>query len=74
MSTDSRLTLPSAEYLRLHAACCQVAHMSGAVDYLKKMDGDESKLNSLAPCGKSAGILAARLYDISFSHGAGYLD
>ncbi|KAK0458291.1 uncharacterized protein EV420DRAFT_1309047 [Desarmillaria tabescens] len=64
-STDSRLKLPSTEYLRLHAACCQVAHMSGAADYLEEMDKDKQELNYLAPGGGSAGMLVALLHDIS---------
>ena len=29
-SADPRLRLPNREYLRIHAACCRVAHLSGA--------------------------------------------
>ncbi|KAF8883806.1 hypothetical protein BD779DRAFT_1394074, partial [Infundibulicybe gibba] len=37
-STSPELELPSSEYLGLHAACCLVAHMSGAAGYLKMLD------------------------------------
>ncbi|KAI1786074.1 hypothetical protein LXA43DRAFT_1035354 [Ganoderma leucocontextum] len=29
-STDPRFALPNREYLRIHAACCRVGHLSGA--------------------------------------------
>jgi len=34
------LPLPSEEYLAIHAACCEVAHMSGAAEYIDKMERD----------------------------------
>jgi len=38
-SSDSeRLPLPNPSYLRLHAVCCKVAHLSGAAAYLDDME------------------------------------
>ena len=37
-STDPTLPLPNREYLKLHAAVCRVAHMSGAAGYLDQED------------------------------------
>jgi hypothetical protein len=39
-STDPSLPLPNPEYLKLHAAVCRVAHMSGAADYLDQLEED----------------------------------
>jgi hypothetical protein len=39
-STDPNLPLPNPEYLKLHAAVCRVAFMSGAAGYLDQEDRD----------------------------------
>ena len=39
-STDSRLALPNPEYLGIHAACCRVAHMSGASGLFDELERD----------------------------------
>ena len=36
-STDPRLVLPNREYLAVHAACCRVAHLSGAFGLLGRL-------------------------------------
>ncbi|KAG7440318.1 uncharacterized protein BT62DRAFT_1050811 [Guyanagaster necrorhizus] len=68
-STRSDLPLPSKEYLCIHAACCRVAHMSGAVEYLNCLGDDDpfkSKVRSYDPVGSDFGdVLAARLYEVS---------
>ena len=43
------------------AAVCQVAHMSGAADYLDQEDRDVDSIGVLAPDGSSANLLASRL-------------
>ena len=49
--------LPSPAYLRIHAACCRVANMSGAAEYLNAV-ADETEetgiLNELESGGTSA--------------------
>ncbi|KIY53874.1 hypothetical protein FISHEDRAFT_6470, partial [Fistulina hepatica ATCC 64428] len=40
-ANDSGLDLPSEKYLRIHAACCQVAHMSGTAKYLDDMEDED---------------------------------
>ena len=60
-STDPRLPLPNPEYLKLHAAVCRVAHMSGAAGYLDQEDQDLNQIGVLAPDGSSAKLLASRL-------------
>ena len=60
-STDPSLPLPNPEYLKLHAAICRVAHMSGAADYLDLEDQDFDLIGVLARDGSSATLLASRL-------------
>jgi hypothetical protein len=36
-STEPFLPLPNSHYLRLHAAVCRVAHLSGAAEYLDNL-------------------------------------
>ena len=43
-SSDPSLPLPNCEYLKLHAAVCRVAHMSGAADYLNQEDRDLDRM------------------------------
>lgn len=44
--TDLVLRLPNPEHLRLNAAVCQVAHVSGAARYLE--DPEVEELRALA--------------------------
>ena len=65
-STDPNLPLPNPEYLKLHAAVCRVAFMSGAARYLDQEDRDIDRLDVLAHDGSSANLLASRLKYVSF--------
>ncbi|KAF9483354.1 hypothetical protein BDN70DRAFT_791535, partial [Pholiota conissans] len=56
-STDLSLPLPNSRYLRLHAAVCRVAHLSGAARYLDLEDRKIEKLGVLACDGSSADLL-----------------
>jgi hypothetical protein len=60
-STDPALELPDRRYLKLHAAICRVAHMSGAAEYMDKHDRDLEELSVLAPDGSSAELFTAHL-------------
>ncbi|RPD56816.1 hypothetical protein L227DRAFT_595003 [Lentinus tigrinus ALCF2SS1-6] len=51
------IPLPSPRYLRIHAACCRIAHLSGAAEYIDKIYRDEEDLPVLAPDGASAPVL-----------------
>ncbi|TFY66796.1 hypothetical protein EVG20_g4297 [Dentipellis fragilis] len=51
------LPLPSPKYLAIHAACCRLAHMSGAAEYAEKIYREEKTLDVLAADGKSAPVL-----------------
>ncbi|TBU59750.1 hypothetical protein BD310DRAFT_368473 [Dichomitus squalens] len=37
-SSNPRLPSPSSEYLSIHAACCRIAHLSGASDHLYELE------------------------------------
>ena len=62
------LPLPSPRYLEIHAACCRVAHMSGAADYYRGLDDDDpfaTKLRCFDPVGSDFSVaLHARLLDL----------
>jgi len=58
------LPLPNPAYLNLHAACCRIAHMSGAAEYLNQMDRDGDSFNSAVPSGDFGAALTARLLDL----------
>ena len=60
-SPDPELELPDPRYLKLHAAICKVAHMSGAAEYMDKHDRDLEELYVLAPDGSSAELFTAHL-------------
>ncbi|KAK0199866.1 hypothetical protein DFS33DRAFT_1365519 [Desarmillaria ectypa] len=38
------LPLPSPAYLAIHAACCRVAHLSGAAEYVEKVFQEEEEI------------------------------
>ncbi|KZT24048.1 hypothetical protein NEOLEDRAFT_1068101, partial [Neolentinus lepideus HHB14362 ss-1] len=59
------LALPNPRYLHIHASCCRVAHMSGAIGYYELLDDDDDEYDSTGVV--PADVLAARLYDISIS-------
>ena len=56
------LELPDSRYLKLHAAACRVAHMSGAAEYLDQLDRDLGEMGVLAHDGSSADLLASQLH------------
>ncbi|KAK0444267.1 uncharacterized protein EV420DRAFT_1622797 [Desarmillaria tabescens] len=49
------LPLPSPEYLAIHAACCHIAHMSGAAEYVENVLREEEDLRERV---ERMGILA----------------
>lgn len=56
--------LPDRTYLQIHAACCKVAHMSGAAKYLELLE-DDDRHDPYGPV--PAGALMARLRDLTVS-------
>lgn len=51
--------LPDSRYIKMHATCCRVAHMSGAVGYLDDImdDLDEGRSKVLSEDGSGGRIL-----------------
>lgn len=64
-STDPCLPLPNPDYLRLHAAVCRVAHMSGTAQYLDLEDRKIDELKVLACDGSSADLLTSCLAHVA---------
>ena len=52
-----KLPLPSPDLLALHAACAQVAHLSGAGEYLDRILEDMEQMDVLAHDGTSSDVL-----------------
>ena len=57
-SAHPDLLLPNPVYLRIHAACCRVAHLSGAGEYVDKILDDVEDTRVLSKDGSSAHILS----------------
>ena len=55
------LPLPDPSYLRIHAACCRIAHMSGAAEYFEQIFRDLEGLDVLDEDGQSADTLSLAL-------------
>ncbi|KAF8239177.1 hypothetical protein L208DRAFT_119564 [Tricholoma matsutake] len=51
------LPVPSPKLLALHAACAKVAHLSGAGEYIDKIDRDVEDLGVLSYDGASSSVL-----------------
>jgi hypothetical protein len=56
-TTDSRISLPDPRYLRVHAACAKVAHLSGAGECIDRIIRDLEDTQVLAANGSSAEVL-----------------
>jgi hypothetical protein len=56
-SADPDLPLPNPTYLKIHAACCRVAHLSGAGEYMDKVLEDVEDMGVLSKDGSSAHVL-----------------
>ncbi|KAI0351275.1 hypothetical protein OH77DRAFT_1429787 [Trametes cingulata] len=63
-SHHPELPLPSPKYLRIHAACCRIAHMSGAAEYLDLVLHELEEMQVLACDGTSADVLSFALRNI----------
>ncbi|TBU30618.1 hypothetical protein BD311DRAFT_827218 [Dichomitus squalens] len=54
--------LPSPKYLAIRAACCRIARMSGAAEYLHIILRDMEELQVLSEDGASADVLTYALH------------
>ena len=64
-STRPDLLLPNPVYLRIHAACCRVAHLSGAGEVIDKVLEDLEDIRVLSKDGSSAHLLSFALQPYS---------
>ena len=62
--------LPDPRYLKMHAACCRVAHMSGVTGYVADIldDLDEGETRVLSEDGLSGKLLDFALLAMRSSH------
>ena len=60
-----KLPVPSATYLKLHAACCRVANLSGAGENIEKILRDMEDIQVLSQDGASAEVLQYALWPLS---------
>ena len=66
-TTTTSLELPNPKYLKLHAAVCRIAHLSGVAADLDSFDGGVQETSILRNDGTSADLLASRLQDALLS-------
>jgi hypothetical protein len=63
--TKTQLALPNPDYLRIHAACCRIAHLSGAAEHMDKCLEDLESMRVLSKDGSSAHVLSFALQPFS---------
>ncbi|KAI1786510.1 hypothetical protein LXA43DRAFT_1033466 [Ganoderma leucocontextum] len=61
---DTSYPLPSPMYLHIRAACCSIAHMPGAAEFLHLAHRDMEKLKGLGEDGASADVLTYALLSL----------
>ncbi|KZP22999.1 hypothetical protein FIBSPDRAFT_823867 [Athelia psychrophila] len=61
LSTNHDIPAPDPRYLKLHAACAQVAHLSGAAKYIDDILRDMEELGVLEKDGSSSDLLYFKL-------------
>ncbi len=61
-SDPHRFPLPSPELLALHAACAKVANLSGAAEYLDRVDRDIEENGVLKENGDSPELLDVAIW------------
>ena len=64
-SDPVNLPVPSRELLDLHAACCKVAHLSGAGEYIDTVYHDADEIGVLSADGASGDMLSYMLSSAS---------
>ena len=74
-SADPDLPLPNCNYLRIHAACCRVAHLSGASSLFHELENDmESDPDPAVEAPQFAKTLHAKLEHLSLGLVEGQLE
>lgn len=54
---EIKFPLPDPRYLKIHAACARVAHLSGAGEYIQDIFRDMEECRVLAEDGSTADML-----------------
>ncbi|KAF9061998.1 hypothetical protein BDP27DRAFT_1484480 [Rhodocollybia butyracea] len=65
---DPLIPLPDPKLLALHATCAKVAHLSGAGEYVDRVQRDFDRLDVLAEDGGSSDVLFHALYHSASIH------
>ena len=60
-----KFPIPSRAYLELHAACCRVANLSGAGNYIETILREMEDIQVLSQDGTSAEALQYALWPLS---------
>ena len=63
-SAYANLPLPNPAYMRIHA-CCKIAHLSGAGEYMDRLSEDLEDTQVLSEEGSSAHVLSFALQPFS---------
>jgi hypothetical protein len=69
-SDPKEMPVPNPLYLRLHAACAKIAHMSGMGELIDHWENELDEMDVLASDGSSMPLLLTRLTPLC---GPGYL-
>lgn len=64
-TTDPSIPLPDPAPLALHGPCAKVAHLSGAGEYIDRVQIDFDRLEVLAEDGGSSDVLFHALYHLA---------
>lgn len=64
-STDPLIPLPNSHFLRIHAACARIAHLSGAAEYWETILEEWEERPVLASDGGSADMLSFLLAHVA---------
>jgi hypothetical protein len=62
---NMKVPVPSPAYFEVHAACCRVAHLSGAGEHIDNILRDMEDTQVLSQDGTSAEVLQYALWPLS---------
>ena len=63
-SSEPEVKMPSKRYLKLHASCARIAHLSGAANIVEKWDRESDESHVLASDGSQVHVLEYALMGI----------
>ena len=68
LQNGKKIEPPSPQLLALHAACAQIAHMSGAAEHLEETFRDTEPISVMTAAPNSANELAHALKKVQLQH------